>query len=642
MATGDGDTAGAGPHALNRVAAAAVSLIGFGIAAETLYATGFGLFYPIEQRAGILLASVVLVVFLAYTGQGKLPKSRVLKIARVALDAAMIAVAVWSMWHFTVIQSIMEDTIHELGETDVWAAGLGVLVLLELTRRVWGWTLFLVSAACCLYIVFGADLPGIFRHSGFSPDQLAENIWYNLNKGIFGTITNIVINIVLIFILFGVMLEGTGAGETLLKFSFRATRRTRGGPAHAAIVASSLFGTMSGSTVANIVGTGTFTIPLIKRRGFTPAFAGGIEATASSGGQIMPPIMGAAALVMADIAGVSYLFVIAAALLPAIFYYVSLFASVTIEARRQGIEPIDDVDAFRLTAEDYRRSVMFFGPVVAVVSALITGFSPAMAGFLALIFLAILSFINPDIRRRPWRLVQSLIKGAVTSAELMISVAAIGLIVAILDTTGLGLKFAGLIEHIGSEDLFLSLLVAMMGALILGMGMPTLPAYLIIVLIMGPAIKLLGLSTLTVHLFVFYYGVASSLTPPVAIAAYAAAPIAGANPITTALMSIRIGAAKFMIPFVFAYYPSLLLVERFEIGEFAGIVCRLLLSIWLLSTALSGYDRQRLPPLAIAIRLCLAFAVLTTVWQVYVPAVLLGIAVIALHRRPGSGGERVT
>ncbi len=639
MAQGERNGTAGAPPVTGRIAAALVSLFAFGIAAETLYATGFGLFYPIEQRAGILIASVAIVVFLAYTPQGKLPKSPALKSARILIDIGMLGAALWAMWHFTVIQSIMEDTIHELGETDVWAAGLGVLVLLELTRRVWGWTLFLVSAVCCLYILFGADLPGIFRHSGFSPDQLAENIWFNLNKGIFGTITNIVINIVLIFILFGVMLEGTGAGETLLKFSFRATRRTRGGPAHAAIVASSLFGTMSGSTVANIVGTGTFTIPLIKRRGFRPAFAGGIEATASSGGQIMPPIMGAAALVMADIAGVSYLFVVAAALLPAIFYYVSLFASVTIEARRQGIVPIADPDAFRLTAEDYRRSAMFFGPVLAVVSALIAGFSPAMAGFLALIVLTVLSFINPEIRRRPWRLIQSLIKGAVTSAELMISVAAIGLIVAILDTTGLGLKFAGLIEHIGSEDLFLSLLVAMVGALILGMGMPTLPAYLIIVLIMGPAIKLLGLSTLTVHLFVFYYGVASSLTPPVAIAAFAAAPIAGANPITTALMSIRIGAAKFIIPFVFAYYPSLLLVEQFDTAEFLSVVCRLLLSIWLLSTALSGFDRQRLPPVAIGLRLCLAFAVLVTVWQVYVPAVLVGGAIIGLHWRRGGAAR---
>ena len=258
-----------------------------------------------------------------------------------------------------------------------------------------------------------------------------------------------------------------------------------------------------------------------------------------------------------------------------------------------------------------------------------------MAGFIALIVLSVVSFINPKIRRNPFRLIRSMIQGAITCAELMISVAAIGLIVAVLDTTGLGLKFAGLIEHLGSQDLFLSLLVAMGGALILGMGMPTLPAYLIIILIMGPAIKLLGLSTLTVHLFVFYYGVASSLTPPVAIAAYAAAPIAGANPITTALMSIRLGAAKFIIPFVFAYYPSLLLVERFDMAEFAWIIVRLPIAIWLISTALSGFDRVRLTSWMVALRLALAMLMLVTLWQVQIPALLVGIAVIYIHWREG-------
>jgi TRAP-type uncharacterized transport system fused permease subunit len=213
----------------------------------------------------------------------------------------------------------------------------------------------------------------------------------------------------------------------------------------------------------------------------------------------------------------------------------------------------------------------------------------------------------------------------------MISVAAIEIVVGVLDTTGVGLKFAGLVEHLGSEQLFLSLLVAMAGALILGMGMPTLPAYLIIVLIMGPAIKLLGLSALTVHLFVFYYGVASSLTPPVAIAAYVAAPIAGANPILTALISLRIGAAKFIIPFVFAYYPSLLLVEQFAIGNFLSVVTRLLLAIYLISTGLCAFDRTSLPAWNVGIRLVLAVGMLVTAWTIHVPAVIAAVIVLGLH-----------
>ena len=271
---------------------------------------------------------------------------------------------------------------------------------------------------------------------------------------------------------------------------------------------------------------------------------------------------------------------------------------------------------------------MFVAPILSVVVALVTGFSPAMAGFFALLVLLICSFLNPAVRRDPLRLIKGLIAGGVNAAELMISVAAIEIVVGVMDTTGLGLKFAGLVENIGDQQLFLSLIVAMTGALILGMGMPTLPAYLIIVLIMGPAIKLLGLSTLVVHLFVFYYGVASSLTPPVAIAAYVAAPIAGANPIKTALMALRIGAAKFIIPFAFAYYPTLLLVQDFDTVSFISIVCRLTLVIYLVSSALSAFDRERIGFISIILRLVSATLCLISMPLIHIPATALGIILI--------------
>ncbi|MDP6259445.1 MAG: TRAP transporter fused permease subunit, partial [Rhodospirillales bacterium] len=503
-----------------------------------------------------------------------------------------------------------------------------LIVIVELTRRVWGWTLFVVSLLSLIYILWGQDLPGVLRHSGFSYEQLAENLWFNLNKGIFGSITNIVINVVLIFVLFGVMLESTGAGQTLLKYAFRLTQKTRGGPAHAAIIASGLFGTMSGSPVANIVGTGTFTIPIIKKRGFSPEFSAGVEATASCGGQIMPPIMGAAALVMADLAGIPYLFLITAALIPALFYYLSLFLGVTVEARKQGIEPITDLEAYKITPQDRLNAIMFVAPILSVIIGLVMGFSPAMAGFFALVVLLLCSIVNPEVRKNPARLLRGLISGGVNAAELMISVAAIEIVAGVMDTTGLGLKFAGLVENIGNQQLFLSLFVAMTGALILGMGMPTLPAYLIIVLIMGPAIKLLGLSTLVVHLFVFYYGVASSLTPPVAIAAYVAAPIAGANPIMTALMALRIGAAKFIIPFAFAYYPTLLLVENFDIIAFFSILVRLSLTVYLVSSALSAFDRTKLNFTSILIRLVLAVLCLLTPIEYHGPATVFSVMIL--------------
>ncbi|MEE2745942.1 MAG: TRAP transporter fused permease subunit [Pseudomonadota bacterium] len=614
---------------LSRLYQNAAAFVAISFAAVVIYSTGFGLFFPIEQRSGIYIASIFIVLCKSSSDIALKPDRNVGMKFLMLLDIVLFCAAVFAVIRFTIVQKIMANDLYDILKVDIIACFLGLIVIIELTRRIWGWTLFWVTLLSLLYILWGQDLPGVLRHSGFSFEQLAENLWFNLNKGVFGSITNIVINVVLIFVLFGVLLENTGAGETLLKYAFRLTQKTRGGPAHAAILASGLFGTMSGSPVANIVGTGTFTIPIIKKRGFSPAFSAGVEATASCGGQIMPPIMGAAALVMADLAGIPYLYLITAALLPALFYYLSLFIGVTVEARKQGIKPIEDLDAYKITNQDRLNAIMFVAPILSVIIGLIVGFSPAMAGFFALIVLLVCSFINPKVRKDPNRLLRGLITGGINAAELMISVAAIEIVVGVMDTTGLGLKFAGLVENLGDQQLFLSLLVAMIGALILGMGMPTLPAYLIIVLIMGPAIKLLGLSSLVVHLFVFYYGVASSLTPPVAIAAYVAAPIAGANPITTALMALRIGIAKFIIPFAFAYYPTLLLVESFDLLGLISIVFRLILVIYLISSALSGFDRKKISNFSIVIRLLTAILCLLTPPLLYIPATIMGLIILS-------------
>jgi TRAP transporter 4TM/12TM fusion protein len=600
------------------------------LAGIALYSAGFGLIDPkVHRAAGFALALIVAVVAAqnrrAESGQGEH-----FVLANKVIDFVLIIAGLWSIWSFYFVQSEMETALYDVTNRDAWPAFAGLMVFLELCRRLWGYGLFAVGLFGVLYLLFGQDLPGLLAHSGFSVKEVAEALWYNTNKGVFGSITNIVLSTVFVFILFGVLLEGTGAGDTLLKFAFLITRRTRGGPAHAAILASSMFGTMSGSTVANIVGTGTFTIPMIKKRGFSPAFAAGIEATASSGGQIMPPIMGAAALVMADLTGAGYLNVILAALVPALFYYFSLFSAVTVEARRQGIEvqvlKVED----RITRVDIINSVLFIGPITVVIGSLIGGLSTSAAGFYAIVVLLALSVFNPDVRRDPARVWRSLLKGAQSGATLLIAIAAIGILVGSLDSTGLGLKLANVIGALRGESLLSALLVAMAGALILGMGMPTLPAYLIIILVMGPAIQVLGVSMLTAHMFVFYFGVASSLTPPVAIAAYAAAPIAGANPLRTAFMSFRLGMAKFIIPFIFAFYPTLLIVETFSLFPFLWIVLRSCLCIWLFSSALSGYDRRKLTVPEIGLRFVTAFAMLSVDPLIHGPAHLIGIALIVI------------
>ncbi|MEM0907645.1 MAG: TRAP transporter fused permease subunit [Pseudomonadota bacterium] len=610
---------------LTRVVATVSMLACLALGIMALYTSGIGLLDPkIHRAAGFALA---LIVAIAASRRGR--KHTGLRAALAdGVDVALLLAGLWSIWAFFTVQTEMEVALYDVSERDAWPALAGLIVFLELCRRLWGLGLFLVGSLAVLYLLFGMDLPGILAHTGFSLTEVAESLWYNTNKGVFGSITNIVLSTVFIFIIFGALLEGTGAGDTLLKFAFLATRRTRGGPAHAAILSSSLFGTMSGSTVANIVGTGTFTIPMIKKRGFSPAFAAGIEATASSGGQIMPPIMGAAALVMADLTGAGYLSVIIAALIPALFYYFSLFAAVTVEARRQGIDvqPVKVED--RITKVDMINAVLFVGPILTVIGSLLLGLSTSAAGFYAVVVLLVLSVINPDVRANPKRVWRSFISGSASGATLLIAIAAIGILVGSLDSTGLGLKLANVIASIRGESLFSALLVAMVGALVLGMGMPTLPAYLIIILVMGPAIQALGLSMLTAHMFVFYYGVASSLTPPVAIAAYAAAPIAGANPLTTALMSFRLGMAKFIIPFIFAFYPTLLIVEGFELWNFISIVLRTCFCIWLFSSALSAYDRTKLTIPEVVLRFGAAFACLALSPVIYVPALALGLILI--------------
>ncbi len=608
-----------------------------------LYSSGVGLIDPkLHRAAGFALA---LVVAIAVSRSRVMAKSiansnsesdaklaNSLSTFRNLIDIGLLLAGLWSLWSFYFVQNEMETALYDISTKDAWPALVGLIVFLELCRRLWGWGLFSVGLFGVLYLLFGQNLPGILEHTGFSLKEVAEALWYNTNKGVFGSITNIVLSTVFIFIIFGVLLEGTGAGDTLLKFAFLATRRTRGGPAHAAILSSSLFGTMSGSTVANIVGTGTFTIPMIKKRGFSPTFAAGIEATASSGGQIMPPIMGAAALVMADLTGVGYLNIIVAALVPALFYYFSLFSAVTVEARRQGIEikplSIDD----KITRIDAINSVLFIGPILTVIASLLMGYSTSASGFYAVVVLLVLSVINPEVRNNPLRVWRSFLKGAESGATLLIAVAAIAILVGSLDSTGLGLKLANLIGEIRGESLFSALAVTMVGALVLGMGMPTLPAYLIIVLVMGPAMQALGISMLTAHMFVFYYGVASSLTPPVAIAAYAAAPIAGANPLFTAFMSFRLGMAKFIIPFVFAFYPTILIVETFEPLSFVWIVLRTCFCIWMFSSALSGYDSRALSKFEIFMRLVVAFAVLTMSPVIHLPAIFIGIMLLVLDR----------
>lgn len=600
-----------------------------GLALFAIYVAGFGSFAPALFRGGVVLFSVVVVCLSLLVDARKAREGVFRKAVIVALLAAGAAATI----SFSNVQIKMDTDIYEPGGAEVWIACIGLIVLLELTRRLWGLSLFLVSWAFAIYGLTGEYLPGILNHTGFGIPEIVDALWYNY-AGVFGTPVGVVAGLVWVFIVFGVVLKGTGASDALLKISLALTARTRGGPAHAAIVASSLFGTLSGASIANVVSTGTFTIPMIKKRGFGPEFAGGIETTASSGGQIVPPIMGAAAFLMAEITGIPYVTVAIAAIVPACLYYLSLFLAVRTEARKLNIRMARADEIPKLTRRDALAALGFALPIAVIVGALIMGFSAAFAGFAGTLTAMVTGFVNPELRRAPGRLAASLAEGGLSAAKLMVAVAAIGMIIGVVNMTGVGLRFAGLIERMGEGSLFLSLVLTMLGAIVLGMGMPTLPAYLIIVAIMGPAFARLGLDLLVIHMFVLYYAVASSMTPPVALASYAAASIAQSHPIATSLMAIRLGAAKYLLPFVFVAYPSLLLVTgSFNWGEFLWALPRTVLMIWLMGTALSGYDRAPLDPMERSLRLLTAILTVIPGVPFQVGGIALASIIIAIHWR---------
>ena len=377
---------------------------------------------------------------------------------------------------------------------------------------------------------------------------------------------------------------------------------------------------------------------MIKKRGFSSEFSGAVEASASTGWQILPPIMGAAALVMADIVGVSYATVMLAAIVPALAYYSSLFLAITFEAQRLGVQQAEDEIVIIPTRQDWYNLLLVFGPVFVIVYLLISGMSPAGASISAILLLFPMSFLNPDVRQRPSVLVRSLARGGTTVAKLISVTAIVGIVVATLAATGLPSKLAVMLTDAANTSMFVALIISAIGCIILGMGMPTLPAYIAIISVMGTTLQGLGLDLIIAHLFVFTFGVASVITPPVAIASYAAASIAEGRPIGTAVQSSRVGAMIFLIPFAFVYNPALTLGAGAglpALDTFLMAVLYLGVSMYLVTSGLIGFDRRRLSVVARLGSVVLGIALISGESFIQLSALALAAVVIfARYRQP--------
>jgi TRAP transporter 4TM/12TM fusion protein len=473
-------------------------------------------------------------------------------------DWALIALAVaataypvlWVDYFLNRMYYVDDPTLPDL----ILGYGL-VLLVLEATRRAVGIALPATAAVFIVYaLTMGQQNPLILI------DQL-----YLTTEGIFGIPAGVAATYVILFIIFGALVERTGTGKLFMDFALALTGHQVGGPAKVACVTSGLFGTVSGSAVANVMTTGTFTIPLMRRIGYRPAFAGAVEAVASTGGQIMPPIMGAAAFVMAEFLGVSYLHVAAAALIPAMLYFLAVFMSVHFEARRTGMQGLPRADLPHLATVLKERGHLFL-PLAIIIGVLLSGYSAPYAALCGIVSVVPTALLRRTTRAEItlWTVVEGLIDGARNTVAVALACACAGMVVGVITLTGLGIDFTSVVLAAAQNSLIPALMLTMVAGIILGMGMPTTPAYIVQVALLVPAIVKLGVPVEAAHMFAFYFAILSAITPPVALAVYAANSISGGGLWQTGLASVKLGATGYIIPFMFVFGPSLLMIGSWD------------------------------------------------------------------------------
>jgi TRAP transporter 4TM/12TM fusion protein len=528
-----------------------VSAIAIAFSLFQLYTAAFGVL-PAQIQRAVHLGFGLALTYLLYPATRK----SVRKLAWYDVALAVLAVFVMSypVWNFHPLL-IRAGAYTRL---DIIIGALGILLVLEATRRVVGIPILVVVCVALTYCYFGRYIPGFFQHRGASLQRLVSHMFYT-TEGIFGIPLGVSSVFIFLFILFGAFLEKTGIGQFFIDISNSIAGHAAGGPAKVAVITSAFEGTVSGSSVANTVGSGSFTIPMMKRLGYRPEFAGAVEASASTGGQIMPPIMGAAAFLMAEFIGVPYLQIVKSAVIPALLYFAGVFIVVHLEAKKTGLKGLER-DKLPGFWKIMRERGQLFLPLVIIVYLLVTGSTPMKAALWGLVVAVLSSFLSSATRMKRGDIISALEMGARNALGVVIACAAAGMIVGTVTLTGLGLKLANGLIELAHGQLLPTLMFTMLTSLVLGMGAPTTANYVITSTIAAPALLKLGVPAIAAHMFAFYFGIVADLTPPVALAAMAGAGIAKANPLKTAVESTKLAIAAFLVPYFFVYSPSLLLL----------------------------------------------------------------------------------
>ena len=509
---------------------------------------------------------------------------------------------------------------------DLWAAVTGVMLILELTRRLTGLALVGIVGVFIAYSFLGPWLPGFLNHRGYTATRFFTYIF--TDQGVLGDPIAVSSTYIILFIVFAAFLQASRVGDYFVNFAFACAGQARGGPAKVAVFASGLMGMINGTSAGNVVSTGSLTIPLMKKVGYSPKSSAAIEATASSGGQILPPIMGAGAFIMAEVTGIPYTDIVIAAIIPALLYFVSVYFMVDLQALKLDMKGLPRSELPRFG--DLIKQVYLFLPIIILIYTLFAGYSVIRAGAMGMAAAAMVSWLTRH-KMGPRQIFKALDMGAKMSIQMVAVCAAAGVIVGVIALTGVGARFSALLLTIADQNQLLAMFFAMCISIILGMGMPTTAAYAVAAAVVAPGLIQLGVPVLVAHFFVFYYAVMSAITPPVALAAYAGAGLAGSDPMKTSVEAFKLGLAAFIVPFMF--FGSHELLMQGETLDIVHATMTALLGMFLLSAGVIGYFFGHAPGWMRIVLIGAALSMIAVGWVSDVAGLAVAVALFLCQRK---------
>ncbi|ABR47006.1 TRAP transporter, 4TM/12TM fusion protein [Alkaliphilus metalliredigens QYMF] len=565
----------------NKTTGFLVSAFAVAISLYHLYVSYFGTPVTLKHRS-LHVALIVALGFFVFPGFKKARRDR-MPWYDLGLGLLALAPAAYIWIDYLGI-------VHRAGIPNQWDLFMGVILIalvLELVRRVTGLALPIMGILFMLYAIFGQQMPGFFGHRGYQWQEVVNHLFVSTD-GIYGTAVGVASTYIFLFILFGAFMAKSGMGQFFNDIALALAGHTKGGPAKVAVIASGFLGSINGAAVANVVTTGAFTIPLMKKTGYNDEFAGAVEASASVGGQLLPPIMGAAAFIMAEVLGVQYRVIVMAAILPALLYYVGIITQVQMRANKKGLKGIPKDQLPKVKDVMKERGHLLIPLVFLVYMLFFSGKTIIFSAFLTIIVTVMVSMLRSTTRMNAKDIFEALDSGARSAVPVAVACAAVGPIVGVASITGFGLSMAYAIVSLGGTSLLFTLIFTMVTCIILGMGLPSIPAYLITATMAAPALVQLGIEPLVAHLFVFYFAMFANITPPVALASFAAAGISGGDAMKTGFESVKLSIAGFIVPYMFVYNSGLLL-QNTTLAQGTVVIVTSVIGVIMLGSAAEGY-----------------------------------------------------